>query len=67
MNDKRLLTIPEFADALRVKPSCVRRWVTEGKVSSVKVGRLVRVFATEVERIISAGTRPASRLKSIGR
>jgi excisionase family DNA binding protein len=57
----RLLTIPEFAAALRVKPSCVRRWVGENKVTFVHVGRLVRIPASEVERIISVGTRPATR------
>jgi excisionase family DNA binding protein len=57
----RLLTIPEFAVALRVKPSCVRRWLTESKVTSVHVGRLVRIPVGEVERIISAGTRQAAR------
>lgn len=57
----RLLTIPEFAAALRVKPSCVRRWLTESKIASVHVGRLVRIPVGEFERIISAGTRQAAR------
>lgn len=52
----RLLTIPEFAAELRVKPSCVRRWLSESKITFVHVGRLVRIPASEVERIISAGT-----------
>ncbi|MGA8152747.1 MAG: helix-turn-helix domain-containing protein [Terriglobales bacterium] len=60
MNEtSRLLTIPEFAAALRVKPSCVRRWVGESKITFVHVGRLVRIPVSEVERIISRGTHPA--------
>ncbi len=59
-----LLTIPEFAAALRVKPSCVRRWLAEGKVTRVHVGRLVRIPTTEVERIVSLGTRPALDTRS---
>jgi excisionase family DNA binding protein len=59
-----LLTIPEFAAALRVKPSCVRRWLTESKVTRVHVGRLVRIPASEVQRIVSLGTRPAAETRS---
>lgn len=54
-----LLTIPEFAFVLRVKPSCVRRWILESKVTFVHVGRLVRIPASEVDRIVQLGTRPA--------
>jgi excisionase family DNA binding protein len=56
-----LLTIQEFATALRVKPSCVRRWVGERKITIVHVGRLVRIPCTEVSRIVSEGTRRASK------
>jgi excisionase family DNA binding protein len=51
-----LLTIPEFASTLRVKPSCVRRWVGERKITIVHVGRLVRIPRSEVTRIITEGT-----------
>ena len=54
-----LLTVSEFANALRVRPSCIRRWIREEKVEVVHVGRLVRVPQAEVARIISIGTRPA--------
>ena len=54
-----LLTIPEFAAALRVRPSCVRRWISESKITIVHVGRLVRIPTSEIERIISVGTRLA--------
>ena len=58
----QLLTVPEFAERIRVKPSCVRRWVLEKKLTIVRVGRLVRIPFTEVDRIIAAGTRPAKRI-----
>ncbi len=54
-----LLTIPEFAKPLKVKNSCVRRWILERKISIVHVGRLVRIPKSELQRIISAGTRLA--------
>jgi excisionase family DNA binding protein len=60
MNENQLLTVEEFAAALRVKSSCIRRWIREAKITVVHVGRLVRVPAGEIERIIHLGTRPAN-------
>jgi excisionase family DNA binding protein len=54
-----LLTVQEFAAALRLKPSAVRRWIREEKVTTVHVGRLVRIPASEVDRIVQSGTRLA--------
>ena len=54
-----LLTIDEFAAALQVTRSCVRRWVGERKITTVKVGRLVRIPESELARIVSVGTRLA--------
>jgi excisionase family DNA binding protein len=56
---RELLTVPEFGTALKVKSSCVRRWILEGRVTVVKVGRLIRIPAGEIDRIIAQGTRPA--------
>jgi excisionase family DNA binding protein len=56
-----LLTITEFATALRLKPSCIRRWIGERRIETVRVGRLVRIPSTEIERIICEGTTPAAR------
>jgi excisionase family DNA binding protein len=59
MTDKNdLLTIEDFAAVLRVKPSCIRRWILERRITSVKVGRLVRIPSGEVARIIRSGLRP---------
>jgi len=55
----RLLTIREFAEALNITVACVRRWLLEGKVAKVKLGKLVRIPAEEGERLISEGLRPA--------
>ena len=59
-----LLTVPEFAAALGVKASCVRRWIREEKVTTVHLGRLVRIPNSEVTRFIVAGTRTAKGIKS---
>lgn len=56
-----LLRVDEFAATLRVTQACVRRWLLERRVASVKLGRLVRIPASEVQRLIDAGLRPAKR------
>jgi excisionase family DNA binding protein len=56
---KQLLDVREFAQVLGVTQSCVRRWLLERKVSTVKLGRLVRIPAEECERLINEGLRPA--------
>jgi excisionase family DNA binding protein len=53
----QLLKVDEFAAALGVRPSCIRRWILERRISSVKVGRLVRIPALEIERMINEGLR----------
>jgi excisionase family DNA binding protein len=54
-----LLSIQEFADALHITVACARRWVLERRVTTVKLGRLIRIPATEVQRLIDSGLRPA--------
>jgi excisionase family DNA binding protein len=58
-SQQNLLAIPDFATALGVTPACIRRWLLERKIASVKVGRLVRIPADEVDRIVQDGFRPA--------
>lgn len=54
-----ILTIPEFAARLKITTACVRRWIVEKRVTTIKLGRLVRIPASEAERMIDDGTRPA--------
>jgi len=54
-----LLTIREFAGALNVTIACVRRWVLERRINSIRVGRLVRITPEECQRIIEQGLVPA--------
>jgi excisionase family DNA binding protein len=55
----RLLTIPEVAERLGLKPATVRFWIWTRKLEHVKVGRAVRVREGAVRQLIEAGTRPA--------
>lgn len=58
----QLLTVSEFADLIRMKPSGIRRWILERKIAVVRIGRLVRIPVSEVDRLITSGTRPAKRI-----
>lgn len=60
-NQDSLLTVDEFAGQLRVTRACVRKWILERRVAVVKVGRLVRLPASEIRRIIDDGSRPRAQ------
>jgi excisionase family DNA binding protein len=47
-----LLTIDEVAERLRVGKRTVERWVAEGEIASVKMGRRRLVQETELERYL---------------
>jgi len=54
----RLLTVQEFARAMNVTVACIRRWLLEGRVAKVKLGRLVRIPEGECQRLIAEGLCP---------
>ena len=58
-----LLSVQEFADALNITVACARRWILERRVATVKLGRLIRIPASEVERLVQHGLRPARPVK----
>jgi excisionase family DNA binding protein len=58
-----LLTVENFSTVLNVTKACVRRWISERKITTVRLGRLVRIPATEIERLVMNGTRLAQRNK----
>jgi excisionase family DNA binding protein len=61
--EQRLLSVEEFAKALGVTVSCTRRWLLEGKIAHIKLGRLVRIQESECKRLIDEGLRPARQAK----
>lgn len=56
---KKLLSIAEFAEALGVTVACGRRWILERRITFTKIGRLVRIPASEVDRLVEEGLHPA--------
>jgi excisionase family DNA binding protein len=58
---KNLLTIKEVARALSCTVSCLHRWRREGRIATVKLGRLVRFDEAELDRIAKDGLGPVAR------
>jgi hypothetical protein len=54
----RLVNVPVFDDGLGMAAACIRRWILERRIASVKVGRLVKVPESKAKRIIASGLRP---------
>lgn len=62
--DSQLLTSKQFAYAIGVSEACVRRWTMERKIKVVRLGRLVRIPRTEVQRLSDEGAIPARPSRS---
>jgi excisionase family DNA binding protein len=54
-----LLSVPQFSTALGVTPACIRRWLLERRIASVKIGRLRKIPESEADRLIAEGFCPA--------
>jgi excisionase family DNA binding protein len=53
----RLLTVKEAAELLSCSEAAVRKWIYQRRLPRVKVGRLTRLRQSEVEAMVSAGSR----------
>ncbi len=56
--DDRLLKVNECAELVNLKPATIRRWLLLRKLCAVKLGRSVRIPASEAQRLIAEGLRP---------
>ena len=51
----QLLTVAEAASMLACSQAAVRKWLYQRRLPSVKVGRLTRIPARDVEAFVRAG------------
>ena len=58
MAENDLLTVPEAAALLRLKPSTIRAWTGQRRIPFVKVGRLVRIRRSDLESLITRSVVP---------
>jgi excisionase family DNA binding protein len=55
-----LLSVPEAAERLAIKPATIRAWILRRRLEYVRVGkRSVRIPLSEILRIVAEGTVPA--------
>ena len=55
MKVEKLLTVEDAAKVLLVKPTTVREWLKAGKLKGMKMGRLWRVWKSELEVFLREG------------
>jgi|KBSMisStaDraftv2_1062788.scaffolds.fasta_scaffold60016_5 excisionase family DNA binding protein len=51
----RLLRVSEVAFALGVSPHTIRVWMSQGRISFIKLGRASRISEHELSRLIANG------------
>jgi excisionase family DNA binding protein len=57
ITDREAVTRREFARALRVSESLVRKWQRDGKIRVIRLGRCIRVPIEELIRVARGGVR----------
>lgn len=57
--NESLLTVPEAADILRLKPSTIRAWILHRKIAYLKLGGRVFLRRSDCEALIAASIVPA--------
>jgi len=56
-----LLKVSQIAAELQVTGACVYGWIKQGKIPSVRLGKLVRVDREELNRFLARRTQDGSR------
>ena len=49
---QKLLRVPDVADQLNIGRTTAYLWIRQGKIRSIRLGRLVRVTRAEIDRLI---------------
>lgn len=49
----KLLTVRETANYLKVKESTVRKWINDGKLIAVKIGKEFRIKTSDLNDLIN--------------
>ncbi len=60
-DNQQFLSPQELADRLSISRWTVYSWISEGRIKSVKVSRLVRIPESEVDRIVQEGAQEVIR------
>jgi len=60
-----LNTVPEAANQLRVSVATIRAWILQRRITSVRVGRAVRIPQSAIDLVVEVGTIPADERRAI--
>ncbi len=60
-DNQQFLSPQEFAHRLSISRWTVYAWLQEGRIKSTKIGRLVRIPESEVERLVQEGAQEVVR------
>jgi excisionase family DNA binding protein len=55
MDEQRLITLTQAADTLSMSPSFLRKLIARRQLDAVRIGRALRVKASDVARIAQDG------------
>jgi excisionase family DNA binding protein len=58
-NQPELLTVPETAAVLRLRPSTIRSWILKRTMPYVKIGRRVFLRRADLDALVTASIVPA--------
>lgn len=58
MGGRQMMTVREVAEELGLAPVTIRTWMAQRKVQYVRLGRSVRIMASEIRRLVDSGTVP---------
>ncbi len=56
----QLLTVKQAAQVLSCSEAAIRKWVYQRRLPVVKVGRLTRLWAADIEALVATGLRRAA-------
>jgi excisionase family DNA binding protein len=56
MKNEQARTVREAAEELGLSPATIRAWIRQRKIGYVRLGRAVRIPASEIGRIVERGT-----------
>jgi excisionase family DNA binding protein len=59
MTDRKPRTVREAAQELGLSVHTIRAWIARRKISSIRLGRAVRISPSEIARLLDQGTIPA--------
>jgi excisionase family DNA binding protein len=48
----KFYTIPETAEALRVTPQTIRKWIKQGKIKSQRIGRPILITENNLKEFL---------------